>query len=56
VYVDDVILAGNSLNEIEDVKALLNNAFKINDLGDLKYFIGFEVARSKKGIHICQHK
>jgi len=56
VYVDDVILTGNSLKDIEDVKALLNSAFKIKDLGNLKYFLGFEVARSKKGIHICQRK
>ena len=56
VYVDDVILTGNSLKDIEDVKALLNSAFKIKDLGNLKYFLGFEVARCKKGIHICQRK
>jgi len=53
VYVDDVILTGNSLKEIEHVKTLLHNAFKIKYLGDLKYFLGFEVARSKKGIHTC---
>lgn len=56
VYVDDVILAGNSITEIEKVKNSLHKAFRIKDLGSLKYFLGFEVARSSKGIHLCQRK
>ncbi|XP_014495475.1 uncharacterized protein LOC106757341 [Vigna radiata var. radiata] len=56
VYVDDIILAGNSIKEIDHIKALLHNAFRIKNLGEVKYFLGFEVARSKKGIHLCQRK
>jgi len=43
VYVDDVILPGNSLAEIEEVKQALNKTFKIKDLGELKYFLRLEV-------------
>jgi len=50
VYVDDIILARNEEEEIVQVKEALNKKFKIKDLGDLRYFLGFEVARSKKGI------
>ncbi|MCI25510.1 retrovirus-related Pol polyprotein from transposon TNT 1-94, partial [Trifolium medium] len=56
VYVDDLVLGGTDLNEIHQLKALLDKKFSINDLGSLKYFLGFEVARSKTGISLCQRK
>ena len=50
VYVDDVILCENDLTEINSVKAALDTSFKIKDLSNLKFFLGFEIARSSKGI------
>lgn len=56
VYVDDLILAGNHIHVLNNIKATLNSKFKIKDLGNLKFFLGLEIARSKEGIHICQRK
>jgi hypothetical protein len=56
VYVDDVIVAGNFLDDIDYIKSILHSAFKIKDLGQLKYFLGFEVAHSSHGISLCQRK
>jgi len=49
VYVDDFILAGNSMDEINNIKNSLHSSFKIKDLGQLKYFLGLEIARTRKG-------
>lgn len=56
VYVDDLLISGNDLNEINFIKTYLNNHFKIKDLEDLKYFLGSEISRSKSGIHLSHRK
>ena len=56
VYVDDIILTGDDMTEIERLKKALASEFEIKDLGELKYFLGMEFARSKKGIFVSQRK
>jgi len=47
VYVDDIILSGNSTVEMVHIKHVLHSNFRIKDLGILKYFLGIEVAHSE---------
>jgi len=56
VYVDDAILTRNFLTNIEQIKSCLDNTFNIKNLGELKYFLDFEDARTKEGIYLCQRK
>lgn len=56
VYVDDIVITGDDFSEINNLKESLAAEFEIKDLGSLKYFLGMEVARSKKGIVVSQQK
>jgi hypothetical protein len=56
LYVDDIVLTGSDPHLISMVKDLLHNHFKIKDLGRLKYFLGIEVAKSKKGLFLSQRQ
>uniref|UniRef100_A0A3Q7FKL7 Reverse transcriptase Ty1/copia-type domain-containing protein n=1 Tax=Solanum lycopersicum TaxID=4081 RepID=A0A3Q7FKL7_SOLLC len=56
VYVDDLIITGNDLQLIKESKNILQQNFKIKDLGELRYFLGIEFLRSSKGILMTQRK
>ena len=56
VYVDDIILTGNSEFEINKVKDFLKTQFLIKDLRRLKYFLGIEAIDVKNGICLNQRK
>nr|GEV49774.1 ribonuclease H-like domain-containing protein [Tanacetum cinerariifolium] len=49
-------LKRNSESEIEKFKTFLNQKFKIKDLGELKYFLGIEVLKTKNGLCLNQRK
>ena len=50
---DDVLLASNNKVKVDEFKLLLNQKFKLKDLGDLRYFLGLEIARSDQMITLC---
>ncbi|KAA0059995.1 Beta-galactosidase [Cucumis melo var. makuwa] len=56
VYVDDIVLTGDDQTEISQLKQRMGDEFEIKDLGNLKYFLGMEVARSKECISVSQRK
>ena len=53
---DDVAIAINDPKAVFDLIVLLNDKFRLKDLGPLKYFLRFEIARSTEGISVCQRK
>ena len=56
VYVDDIILTGNSETKIKKVKDFLSSKFRIKDLGLLQFFLGIEIIKINKGLCLCQRK
>ena len=46
LYVDDLVITGADLSEIDCVKLQLAASFNMKDLGDLHYFLGIEVIRT----------
>nr|GEZ48781.1 ribonuclease H-like domain-containing protein [Tanacetum cinerariifolium] len=54
VNVDDLVITGNS--KTENFKSFLNKKFKIKDLGELKYFLGIEVLKTKNRLCLNQIK
>ncbi|CAA7408297.1 unnamed protein product [Spirodela intermedia] len=56
VYVNDILITSDDTNEIQNLSKNLSQEFDIKSLGRLRYFLGIEVAHSKEGIFISQHK
>ena len=56
VYVDDILIASDNKKAVDELKILLDQQFTLKDLGDLKFFLGLEVARTTDGINLCQRK
>ena len=54
IYVDDILLTGNDLTEIQRVKDCLLQQFRIKDLGDLKYFLGIEFSFQSWYLHVLK--
>ena len=52
MYVDYILLTRDDTTKGERMKKVIAKEFEIKDLGPMKYFLGMEVARSKKGIYV----
>ena len=54
LYVDDLVIIGADLGEIDRVKLQLATSFDMKDRVDLYYFLEIEVIRTPEGILISQ--
>ena len=55
-YVDDIVVTGSDIKEIDKFKRFLKSKFEIKDLGLFKYFLGIEVLRNDNGLCLSQRK
>jgi histone deacetylase 1/2 len=56
IYVDDIIVVSSKQEAVAALLQDLHNDFPLKDLGDLHYFLGIEVAKTKHGIILTQEK
>jgi hypothetical protein len=56
MYIEDIVITSRDVVAISSLKCCLHSKFHTKDLGKLKYFLGVEVTRSKKGILLSQRK
>src|SRR4029079_18369153 len=56
VYVDDLILTGNTPAFLSAFTAQLHHKFSLKDLGPLHYFLGIEVHRTPTSLFLTQSK
>lgn len=56
IYVDDPMLTNSNEHLVNEANDILHRQFKVKDLGELRYFLGIEVLRSKEGILLNQRK
>jgi len=55
IYVDDLLITGSDLIEIEKFETTLMSEFEMTDLGRVKYFLGMEFVETDRGIVLHQH-
>ena len=54
VYVDDILVASRSNEEIDDFGRYLSNVFDVGNLGVSKYCLGMEITQRGNEITMCQ--
>ena len=47
-YVDNMLIAGLNMHDINALKRKLANTFPMKDLGDAKQILGMQITREKK--------
>ena len=56
LYMDDMIITGDDLSGIQELKVFLSQQFEMKDLGHLSYFLGLEITHSTNEFYITQAK
>ena len=53
LYVDDILLIGNDIPALQNVKSWLGICFSMKDLGEATYILGIKIYRDRSKRMIC---
>jgi hypothetical protein len=56
IYVDDIIFGSTNKSSCEEFSRIMIHKFKMSMMGELKYFLGFQIKQLQGGTFICQTK
>ena len=56
LYVDDILIAGTKLVELEKIKQEFTMRYEMKDLGELQFYLGMKITRTKECITVDQER
>jgi hypothetical protein len=56
IYVDDIIFGSTNQTFYEEFSRVMTKRFEMSMIGELTFFLGFQVKQLKEGTFICQTK
>src|SRR5664279_998331 len=56
IYVDDIIFGSTNVSFVDQFSKLMTSEFEMSMMGELKFFLGFEIKQYYEGTFICQAK
>ncbi|GJZ62926.1 retrovirus-related pol polyprotein from transposon TNT 1-94 [Tanacetum coccineum] len=56
IYVDDIIFGSTSVKLSKQFAKLMTTKYEMSMMGELTYFLGFQIKQDSRGISICQEK
>jgi hypothetical protein len=56
IYVDDIMFGSTNKSSCEEFSRIMIQKFEMSMMGQLKYFLGFQIKKLQEGTFICQTK
>jgi hypothetical protein len=56
IYVDDIIFGSTNKSSCEEFSRIMIQKFEMSMMGELKYFLGFQIKQLQEGTFSCQTK
>ena len=56
IYVDDIIFGSSNDKLCEDFVKAMQGEFEMSMMGELSFFLGLQIKKTKEGIFLCQSR